>query len=329
LPAAKLSSEQLLDCAILEVCVKAMKLKTATENPVLVAVELPQPEPAEGELLIRVRASGVTPTEVIWYPTTHTKEGRPRENAVPGHEFSGIVAALGNDVDSFRVGDEVYGMNDWFADGATAEFCLTQPQNIALKPKSLSHELAATVPIGALTAWQGLVDRARMQPGDRVLIHGAAGAVGLFAVQLAHLRRAYVIATASATNVAFVTALGADEVIDYKASRFEEQAKNIEIVFDTVGGETLDRSWKLLKPGGRLVTIAANGEGTTDQRVKDAFFIVEPNQKQLVEVARLLNAGSLKTFIRAVVPLEDAAFAYSREMQKKRPYGKVVIAVPA
>ena len=308
---------------------KAMRVNGSGQGPVLVAAELPEPQPAVGELLIRVRAAGVTPTELVWYPTTHTKEGGPRTNAVPGHEFSGVVAALGKGVHDFNVGDEIYGMNDWFADGATAEFCLTQPQNIALKPKSLTHELAATVPIGALTAWQGLITRAKMQAGERVLIHGAAGAVGLFVVQLAHLHGAYVIATASGRNIELVKQLGADEVIDYKKSRFEEQVKNVDIVFDAVGGDTVDRSWAVLNPNGRMVTIAADNEGTTDQRVKDAFFIVEPNQKQLIEVSRLLDAGSLKAFVGAVVPLEEASVAYSKRTSDQQGHGKVAIAVAA
>jgi NADPH:quinone reductase-like Zn-dependent oxidoreductase len=309
--------------------VKVMAVNNAKQGPLLIASALPQPQPGEGELLIRVRATGVTPTELLWYPTTHTKQGGARTRAVPGHEFSGIIAAVGKGADGFNVGDEIYGMSDWFADGATAEFCLTQPQNIALKPKSLTHELAATVPIGALTAWQGLFDRAKMQSGERVLIHGAAGAVGLFVVQLAHLRGAYVIATASARNAEFVKQLGADEVIDYETSRFEDQVENVGIVFDAIGGETLDRSWAVLKPGGRIVTIAADSEVTGDQRVREAFFIVEPNQEQLLEVAKLLHAGSLKAFVSAVVPLEEASIAYSRAVPDKRGYGKVVVAVAA
>jgi NADPH:quinone reductase-like Zn-dependent oxidoreductase len=309
--------------------VKVMAVNNAKQGPMLIASALPQPQPGEGELLIRVRATGVTPTELLWYPTSHTKQGGARTRAVPGHEFSGIIAAVGKGADGFNVGDEIYGMSDWFADGATAEFCLTQPQNIALKPKSLTHELAATVPIGALTAWQGLFDRAKMQSGERVLIHGAAGAVGLFVVQLAHLRGAYVIATASARNAEFVKQLGADEVIDYETSRFEDQVENVGIVFDAVGGETLDRSWTVLKPSGRIVTIAADSEVTGDQRVKEAFFIVEPNQEQLLEVAKLLDAGSLKAFVSAVVPLEEASIAYSRAVPDKRGYGKVVVAVAA
>ncbi len=308
---------------------KAMEVNSAKQGPLLLATTLPQPQPAGEEILIRVRTSGVTPSELAWYPTTHTKQGTARTHAVPGHEFSGMIAALGEGAKDFKAGGEVDGMNDWFADGSTADFCLTQPQNIALKPKTLTHELAATVPIGALTAWQGLLDRAKMQSGERVLIQGAAGAVGLFVVQMAHLHGGFVIATASARDAEFLKELGADQVIDYQTSRFEDQIKNVDVVFDAVGGETLDRSWTVLKPGGRLVTIAADSEGTSDQRVKDAFFIVEPNQKQLQEVARLLDAGTLKPFLSAVVPLDDASVAYSRGVRQKRPHGKVVIAVSA
>ena len=154
------------------------------------------------------------------------------------------------------------------------------------------------------------------------MIHGAAGAVGLFVVQLAHLHGAYVIATASGRNIEFVKQLGADEVIDYKKSRFEDQVKNVDIVFDAVGGDTVDRSWAVLNPDGRMVTIAADSESTTDQRVKDAFFIVEPNQKQLVEVSRLLDAGSLKAFVGAVVPLEEASVAYNKRTSDQHGHGK-------
>ena len=230
-----------------------------------------------------------------------------------------MIAALGRDVKGFQVGQEIYGMNDWFADGALAEFCVTQPESIAPKPATLTHEDAATVPIGALTAWQGLLDRARIQPGERVLVHAAAGSVGIFAVQLAALHGAHVIGTASAHNLKLVAELGAEEVIDYRASRFEDRTEKVDVVFDGVGGETLDRSASILKPGGRIVTIV-------DGRSPD-FFIVEPNQKQLSEVAKLLDAGRLKTYVNAAVPLAEAAKAYSGAVPHKRGYGKVVVVI--
>ena len=307
---------------------KAMEVNRADQGPVLIAIELPQPEPGEGELLIRVRAVGVTHSELNWYPTTHAKDGTPRKGAVPGHEFSGVIAALGKNTKGFEVGQDVYGMSDWFVDGAIAEFCVTQPQSIAPKPMTLTYEAAATVPIGALTAWQGLFERAKMQPGERALVQGGAGAVGLFAVQLAHQRGAHVIATASQKNLQLVAELGADVVIDYKASRFEDRSGKVDVVFDTVGGETLNRSWSMLNAGGRLVTIVSGLPENAEQRVKDAFFIVEPSQKQLLEVAKLLDAGTLKTYVNAIVPFEEASDAYSGTVRGKLGYGKVVIVIP-
>ena len=295
----------------------------------LLPAEMAKPEPREGEVLIRVQAAGVTPTELLWYTTTHTKDGAARTNTVPGHEFSGVIAALGQQVQGFKVGDEVYGMNDWFADGATAEFCITLPQNIALKPSSLDHNTAATVPIGALTALQGLSERTDVRPGERVLVHGGAGAVGVYAVQLAHRRGAYVIATASAQNLDFVKQLGADEVIDYTAVRFEEKVKDIDVVFDAVGGATRERSWSVLKAGGRLVTIAADSESSDDPRTKNAFFIVQPNQGQLREIGRRLDSGELRAFVKGVVPFNEADDAYSGTPNKKSGYGKMVVAVSA
>jgi len=306
---------------------KTMQVINTDQGPILIPAELPNPEPALDEVLVHVHAAGVTPTEFLWYPTTHTKSGTPRTGAVPGHEFSGVVTAIGQNVRDFKVGDEVYGMNDWFAEGATAEFCITLPQNVALKPATLSHEAAASAPIAALTAWQGLIDRAKLEAGERVLIHGGAGAVGLYAVQLAHIFGARVITTVSGRDIDLVKRLGADEAIDYEASRFEIEVKDVDVVFDAVGGETLDRSWGVLKPDGRMITIAAGSEGATDQRVKDAFFIVEPNQKQLVEIAKQLDAGRLRAFVKTTVPLNEASAAYSGRVTYKNRYGKIVIAV--
>jgi NADPH:quinone reductase-like Zn-dependent oxidoreductase len=152
-----------------------------------------------------------------------------------------------------------------------AEYCIAQPNSVAPKPRRLTHVEAASVPIGALTAWQGLFDRARLRPGEHVLVHGGAGAVGIFAIQLARFRGARITAPASARNLEFVTGLGAEQVIDYRAVRFEENISGMDVVFDTVGGETLQRSWGVLKPGGRMITIAADSETTTDNRVKQAF----------------------------------------------------------
>jgi NADPH:quinone reductase-like Zn-dependent oxidoreductase len=218
-------------------------------------------------------------------------------------------------------------MNDWFSDGAMAEYCITQPTRVAQKPPSLTHVEAASVPIGALTAWQGLFDRARLQAGEYILVHGGAGAVGIFAIQLARLRGAHVTATASARNLAFVLQLGAEQVIDYRTVRFEDNVRDMDVVFDTVGGETLQRSWGVLKPGGRMITIAAESETTTDDRVKQAFFIVEPHHEQLTRIGELLEAGDLHPVVDAVLPLAQASAAYTGEVRQRRGRGKLVVAV--
>jgi NADPH:quinone reductase-like Zn-dependent oxidoreductase len=199
-----------------------MKAMEFTDELKLQPVRRPVPEPQAGEILIQVFAAGVTPTEKLWYTTSHYADGTARPRAIPGHEFSGTVAGSGAGATGYSLGDAVFGFNDWFAEGATAEFCITKPSKLSPKPSSLSHIEAASAPIGLLTAWQGLHVRAKLQKGERVLIHGGAGAVGLFAVQLAKSQGAYVIATSSKANIDFVKQLGANEVIDYRERRFEE-----------------------------------------------------------------------------------------------------------
>jgi len=306
--------------------VRAIRLLDTAATAVIIEENIPAPQPGPNDLLIRVLAAGVTPTELAWYPTSHRKTGEKRTGAIPGHEFSGVVAAAGEQVQGVEAGQEVYGMNDWFADGAMAEYCLAQPSGVAPKPPHLSHVEAAAVPIGALTAWQGLFDRAGLRTGERVLVHGGAGAVGVFAIQLARLRGAHVVATASARNIDFVAESGAEQVIDYRSARFEERVRDVDVVFDTVGGETLQRSWDVLKPGGRMVTIAGSGE-SPDVRIREAFFIVEPNQKQLIEIGQLLEAGDLRPVVDAVAPLSQASAAFRGELKGRVGRGKVVIAV--
>jgi NADPH:quinone reductase-like Zn-dependent oxidoreductase len=303
---------------------KAIGLRARGGPEAFAYEEVPQPRPGEGEVLVRVHAAGVIHTELSWVPTWTTQAGEPRPlPVIPGHEFSGEISGLGAGVKDVSLGDLVYGLNDWYRDGASAEYCVARVADFARKPSSVDHVHAAATPISALTAWQGLVERAGLAAGQRVLIHGAAGGVGTFAVQLARWRGARVIGTASAANLDFVRSLGADEVIDHRAERFEELARDVDVVFDTVGGETLERSWGVLKAGGRLVTIAASGEQTTDERVRAAYFIVEPSRTQLAEIARLIAGGALRPVVGAVFPLAEARQAY----QHKPSHGKVVLRV--
>ncbi len=306
---------------------KAIYLNQVAGPEALGYGEIPRPQPALGEALVKVFATAVTPTELQWVPTWKERTGQPRPfPLILSHEFSGAVEALGPGVTGLEPGEEVYGMNDWFENGAQAEYCVAPAAALAPKPKSIDHAQAAVVPISALTAWQGLFDHARLQAGERVLIHGAAGGVGVFAVQLAHWRGARVIATASTENVGFVRQLGADEVIDYRTTPFETAARDMDVVFDTVGGATLERSWGVLKSGGRLVTIATPSETSADPRVRTAFFVMEPNRAQLTEIARLIDAGALRPIVAAVFWLAQAREAYARA-QQGHLRGKIVLRV--
>jgi len=281
----------------------------------LVLGELPRPTPKAGEVLIKVYATAVTPTELNWDPTFNQPSGEPRPfPIVLSHEFSGVVESVGVNVRDFKPGDEVFGLNDWFANGAQAEYCVAITASIARKPKSLDHAEAAVVPISALTAWQALFERGKLERNQRVLIHGAAGGVGTFAVQLARWRGAHVTATASAANLEFARALGADVVIDYRATRFEDVICDVDVVLDSVGGETLQRSWGVLKPGGKLVTIVGAAD-SSDQRSRDAFMLVRSDGRQLAEIAQKIDAGEIRVFVETVLPLEDASEAYARALE--------------
>jgi NADPH:quinone reductase-like Zn-dependent oxidoreductase len=284
----------------------------------------PAPIPAKGEVLVRVRAAGIIPTEAQWYPTHHTRTGEKRTGAVPAHEFCGVIAATGEDVGTLEIGREIFGINDWYSDGALADYCVAPYFAVAPTPVRLNAAEAASVPISALTAWQGLFDRAKLTPGERVLVHGGAGGVGTFAIQLAKLSKAHVIATASARDRDFLLRLGADDVIDYRISRFEDRVRDVDVVFDTVGGETLDRSRSVLKPGGRIVTVAADAEQSSDEHVRNAFFIVEPKQRQLYEIACLLETDQLRTVVRAVLPFAQARNAWTSELTNQGR-GKIVV----
>ena len=293
---------------------KAIRLYQVGGPESLRCEDAPKPNPKDNQVLIRVHATAITPTEFAWYPTSHTPEGGSRPfPIILGHEFSGVVDTIGPACMDVQVGDPVYGLSDWFIDGAQADYCLTVPDNIAPKPGTLAHAQAAAVPISALTAWQALVERAEISKGQRVLVHGAAGGVGSFAVQVACHKGAHVIATASAVNTEFVSALGADEVIDYWATPFETVVRDVDVVLDTVGGETRERSWGVLRKDGRLVTIAADAERLTQPRVRDAFFIVEPNRVQLIEIARLIDACVIRPIVGAVFAMEQFRQAYDQK----------------
>lgn len=304
---------------------KAMRLIHDGRGSLLELCHAPVPVPRTGQVLIRVAAAGVIPAELGWYPTTHHVDGSVRVGAVPGHEFCGTVAEIAGAGGGFHVGESVYGMNGWFEDGATAEFCLAEPAALALQPGSLSVIEAATVPISALTAMQALFDRAQLQPGERVLVHGGAGSVGAYAVQLAALHGAKVVATCGAAAMEYVRGLGACECVDFERERFEERVRPVDVVFDTVGGDTLERSWTVLAPGGRAVTVASDAESSADPRVKEAFLLVAPSGASLVSLAELFASRTLRPAVKATVPLEEAGAAYAKRVPGG--FGKVAVVV--
>jgi NADPH:quinone reductase-like Zn-dependent oxidoreductase len=287
--------------------------------------EIPIPKIGSNEVLIRVHATAITPGELEWYPTWHTQKGDARFLPVPSHEFSGTIEQVGPDIEDLKRGDAVYGLNDWFIDGASAEYCVTTPAEVAPKPASIDHSLAAVVPISGLTAWQALFDRGKLESGQRVLIHGGAGGVGSFAIQLAVWKGARVATTVSEANIEFVKELGASEAIDYRQTRFEDEVKDADLILDVVGGDTLIRSFAAIKKGGRVVTVAASSESVEDANVKDAYFIVEANRQQLVELAELINRGVLRPIVSQVFTLTRATEAYFPP--KKIGPGKAVVRV--
>jgi NADPH:quinone reductase-like Zn-dependent oxidoreductase len=289
---------------------KAVRLYGSSDRATISVDDVPVPKPAAGEALVRVHATAVTPGEFQWYPTWHDSKGASRMHAVPCHEFSGVIEEIAPDVKGLKKGDEVFGLNNWFRDGAAAEYCLTTPSEIAPKPTTIDHVQAAVIPISGLTAWQALFDHGKLQVGQKVLIQGGAGGVGTIAIQLAVWKGAFVVTTVSETDIEFVQELGANEIIDYRKTRFEEVVTDADVVLDLVGGDTLRRSFGAIKQGGRVITIATPSESTENPRVKEAFFIVESSRQQLVELAKLIESGVLRPIVSEVLPIDAAAQAY-------------------
>ena len=307
---------------------KAIRIHSRAGPEALVYEDAPVPKIAKGEALIKVHATAITPTEFTWNSTFTTPDGKDRLPVVPGFEVSGTVEEVAPDVSDLSAGDAVHGLLNFWRDGAAAEYVTARAADLAPKPTSLDHVHAAAVPLSGLTAWQALFDHANLSAGDRVLIHGAAGGVGTWAVQFAHSRRAHVIGTASPTKHAFLRELGADEVLDYTAVRFEDKVRDVDVVLDTVGGETLDRSWGILRKGGALVTIVGDApeDKATKYGVRAVSFLVQPNRTQLNQIAQLIDGGTVRPIVEAVYPLSLAREAYERGLLGHNR-GKLVLQV--
>jgi len=297
--------------------------------------DAPLPEVRSGDVLVQVRATGITPAELTWDETYQNADGTPRIPGIPGHEISGIVERMADDVTDFRIGDEVYGLADFPRDGAAAEFAAVRAVNLALKPRGIPHTQAAALPLSALTAWQALFEHAHLAAGQNVLVHGGAGGVGSLAVQLARWRGARVLATASSRDMAFVQSLGADVVIDYHATPFDHPAtpfedtlRDIDLVLDTIGGETRRLSWRVLRKGGVLVTLVSPiPTGEAEQNgARGIFFIVSGNRGQLDQISALVEGGNLRPVIAEVFPLSRAREAFEYGRGNHAP-GKIVLQV--
>jgi NADPH:quinone reductase-like Zn-dependent oxidoreductase len=290
--------------------------------------DVPKPEPRAGEALVRVHAAGITPTELAWPETWVDRKGHDRTPIIPSHEISGVVEEMGHGVTHVVAGEEVYGMVPFDDDGAAAEYVIVRARDLAPKPATLDHGRAAALPLSALTAWQAFTEQTHVRAGSHVLVHGGAGGVGGFAVQIAKVLGARVSATASAGDIDYVRSLGADVVIDYKVTPFEEVVSGVDLVLDPIGGRTTEASLGVLNDGGSVITLAAPPTVTLPEGrgLSARFFIVEPERTQLIELARLVDDGRIRVEVADVFPLEDFAAAYEFARTTRR-HGKVVVVV--
>ena len=308
---------------------KAVRIHRYGGPELLKYEDVPRPQvSAAGEVLIRVYAAGVNPVD------SAIRAGRVQEIFpisfpwIPGWDLSGVIEEVGAGVTKFNKGDEVFAIPDTARNGAYAEYIVVRESDLALKPKSLQHIRAAAVPVAAVTAWNALFDSAQLQPGQRVLIHGGAGGVGHFAVQLAKRKGAHVIATASAKNHELVHELGADEVIDYHEQKFEDIAREIDIVLDSIGGDTQERSWKVLNKGGILVSIVQppSEEKAKSVGARGAMVHSRPDGTTLTEIAKIIDSGQLAPVINRILPLSEARRAHELS-ETGHTHGKIVLRV--
>ncbi|WP_261861744.1 NADP-dependent oxidoreductase [Mycobacterium marinum] len=298
-------------------------------GPETLAVErAPVPVPAAGEVVVAVRAAGITFDELTW-EQTWTRDGVSRTPVIPSHEVSGVIHEIGSGTEDFHCGDEVYGLIGFDRDGAAADFVAVPAAHLAVKPATISHTVAAALPLAGLTALQALVDHAAVRPGEAVLVHGGAGGVGALVVQLAAILGANVTATVRSDAGELVGRLGGQRVIDTRTEAFERTATDFDVVIDTVGGDTLDRSFAVLRPGGRLVTLSAPPPaGKADEHgVTAMFFIVTPNRDQLNRLGELVGSGRLHVEIAQSFPLAKGREAFESGRGAARRAGKTVITV--
>lgn len=305
---------------------KAVVIHEYGDESVLKIEEIEKPQPQADEVLIKIEIAAVNPVD--W----KIRDGLGEQFGmklpfISGCEISGTIEETGADVKKFRTGDAVFSFTGKY-DGGYAEYVAVKETAVEKKPENIDYENAAAIPVGALTAYQAIFDKAGLQKGQKILIHAASGGVGSMAVQLAKNAGAYVYATASGANENFVKDLGADEFIDYKTTNFEDAVKDVDVVFDTIGGETQERSFRVLKTGGFLVSVVSppSPESAEKFGVKAEMIGVQPNAAQLAEITELAAAGKLKTHIAKVFPF--SAVKEAHELSKAgHAKGKIVLQI--
>jgi NADPH:quinone reductase-like Zn-dependent oxidoreductase len=305
-----------------ELPMKAIHISAPVGIEGLVHEAAPDPTPAIGDVLVQVHACGFTASELFW-PVYADRAGHDRTPVIPGHEFSGVVVALGYGTAGIAVGDEVFGLIDGYRDGAAADLIAIEARDVAPKPTTVDFVQAAALPQAGLTSWQALFDHGSLSAGQSAVVHGAAGAVGSIAVQLAKTRGAHVIGTGRERVRSLVLDSGADEFVDVESDGWEHTLGPVDLVFDTIGGEVLARSDAIVRSGGVLVSVAAPPPTERDDIHTD-FFVRQPNGLQLREIARLVDGGQLRPQVGAVYPLADAREAFTAKSAGGIP-GRVIL----
>ena len=301
-----------------------MKAITVTDQAAgtagMTLAKRPDPQPAINDVIVEVHASGFVNTELTWPSTWTDRLGRDRTPTIPGHELAGVVTALGYGTTGLSVGQRVFGLTDWYRDGTLAEYAAVEARNLALLPDHVDFTVGASLPISGLTAWQGLFDHGRLQKGQRVIAHGAAGAVGAMVTQLAHEFGAHVIGTGRLRDRQKALDLGANEFVDLDNDRLEDVGE-VDLVFDLIGGDIGKRSARLVRPGGAVVSVVGPvEEPPPDARAID--FVVEADRAQLGEIVQRVRDGRLRTNVGIVASLDDAVAAF--DPAERRP-GKTII----
>lgn len=305
---------------------KAIRIHSLGNPDVLQLEDTPRPEPGDNEILIHVKAASVNPVDYK-IRSGEFKKGEIKLPTTLGRDVAGVVESVGRNITSVRPGEEVYaflGANS----GGYAEYAIAEQNEVSRKPDKLDFVEAAAVPLAAETAWQALFDHGELKPGERVLIHGAGGGVGHFAVQFAKAKGATVIATVSKEDVNFVSELGADRVIDHKAEDFEKTVRDIDLVVDLIGGETQKKSWAVLKDGGRMVSVLEqpSKEEAARKHAKALAFMAKPNAEQLEEIGELISDNKVTVAVSKVMPLEEAKEAHEL-LEHEHSQGKLVLTV--